>query len=61
LCRTIDSKGATINFLLSALRDADAAKRLLRKALGDRMLIVHSIKNGVAYCDEQSLHSGGIE
>ena len=28
--------GATIDFLLSAFRDADAAKRLFRKALGDR-------------------------
>jgi transposase-like protein len=35
-CWAIDSKGATIDFLLSALRDADAAKRLFRKALGDR-------------------------
>src|SRR5664280_13858 len=36
LCRAIDSRGATIDFLLSASRDADAAKRLFRKALGDR-------------------------
>jgi transposase-like protein len=36
LYRAIDSRGATIDFLLSALRDADAAKRLFRKALGDR-------------------------
>ena len=28
--------GATIDFLLSVFRDADAAKRLFRKALGDR-------------------------
>ena len=34
--RAIDSAGATIDFLLSALRDADAAKRLFRKTLGDR-------------------------
>jgi len=33
LYRAIDSTGATINFLLSALRDGAAAKRLLRKAL----------------------------
>jgi IS6 family transposase len=33
LYRAIDSTGATIDFLLSALRDADAAKRLFRKAL----------------------------
>ena len=36
LYRAIDSKGATIDFLLSAFRDADAAKRLFRKALGDQ-------------------------
>jgi transposase, IS6 family len=36
LYRVIDSAGATIDFLLSALRDADAAKRLFRKALTDR-------------------------
>src|ERR1700691_1674433 len=33
LYRAIDSARATIDFLLSALRDADAAKRLFRKAL----------------------------
>jgi IS6 family transposase len=33
LYRAIDSAGATIDFLLSALRDADAAKRLFRNAL----------------------------
>jgi transposase-like protein len=32
----LNSKGATIDFLRSAFRDADAAKRLFRKALGDR-------------------------
>ena len=31
----IDSAGATIDFLLSALRDANAAKRLFRNALSD--------------------------
>ena len=35
LYRAIDSTGATIDFLLSALRDAGAAKRLFRKALAD--------------------------
>jgi IS6 family transposase len=35
LYRAIDSSGATIDFLLSALRDADAAKRLFRSALSD--------------------------
>ena len=36
LYRAIDSAGAMIDFLLSAKRDADAAKRLFRKALRDR-------------------------
>ena len=36
LYRAIDSAGTTIDFLLSAFRDADAAKRLFHKALGDR-------------------------
>src|SRR6202051_1536112 len=36
LYRAIDSAGATIDFLLSAKRDAAAAKRLFRKALRDR-------------------------
>jgi transposase-like protein len=35
LYRAIDSCGATIDFLLSAARDADAAKRLFRKALSN--------------------------
>ena len=36
LYRAIDFTGATIDFLLSALRDADAAKFLFRNALSDR-------------------------
>src|SRR5450432_61009 len=36
LYRAIDSAGATIDFLLSALRDADAAKQLFLNALSDR-------------------------
>ena len=35
LYRAIDSTGATIDFLLSALRDAAAAERLFRKALSE--------------------------
>jgi transposase-like protein len=34
LYRAVDSRGQTINFLLSAKREADAAKRFFRKALG---------------------------
>jgi len=36
LYRAITSAGATIDFLVSALRDADAAKRLFRNELSDR-------------------------
>ena len=35
LYRAIDSTGATIDFLLSALRDAAAGQRLFRQALSD--------------------------
>ena len=35
LYRAIDSAGSTIDFLLSARRDAHAAKRLFRKAMND--------------------------
>jgi IS6 family transposase len=34
LCRAVDSNGATIDFLLSAKRDAAADERFLTKALG---------------------------
>ena len=34
LYRAVDSRGQTIDFLLSATRDAEAAKRFFRKALG---------------------------
>ena len=34
LYRAVDSTGATIDFLLSAKRDVDAAERFLAKALG---------------------------
>ena len=34
LYRAVDSHGQTIDFLLSAKRDAEAAKRFVRKALG---------------------------
>ena len=34
LYRAVDSRGQTIDFLLSARRDAAAAKRFFRKALG---------------------------
>jgi IS6 family transposase len=34
LYRAVDSQGQNIDFLLSAERDAEAAKRFFRKALG---------------------------
>jgi IS6 family transposase len=34
LYRAVDSSGATLDFLLSAKQDAEAAKRFLAKALG---------------------------
>ena len=34
LYRAVDSRGQTIDFLLSAKRDAEAAKRFFRKAFG---------------------------
>jgi transposase-like protein len=44
LYRAIDSAGATIDFLLSALRDADATKRLFRNAFNIVEQDHHAIK-----------------
>ena len=41
LYRAVDSTGATIDFLLSARRDAAAAKRFLQKALRSSGHLVH--------------------
>jgi transposase-like protein len=38
LYRAVDSSGATIDFLLSAQRDAAAAERFLAKALAERTI-----------------------
>src|SRR5450755_1543567 len=47
LYRAIDSAGATIDFLLSALHDADAAKRLFRNAFNIIEEDHHAIKRRV--------------
>ena len=39
LYRAVDSSGATIDFLLSAKRDAAAAERFLAKALGEQLRV----------------------
>jgi transposase-like protein len=44
LYRGVDSSGATIDFLLSAKRDAAAAERFLAKALVDLMASVPHTK-----------------
>ena len=41
LYRAVDSAGDTIDFLLSAQRDADAAKRFFQKAYGHQTMLVH--------------------
>ena len=50
LYRAIDSSGATIDFLLAALRDAAAAKRLFRQALSDPSPRVINTDKARLYC-----------
>ena len=56
LYRAIDSTGATIDFLLSALRDAAAAQRLFRQALKD----ASHPQPGVINTDKARLYSSAI-
>ena len=56
LYRAIDSTGATIDFLLSALRDAAAAKRLFRKALRESLHLQPRVIN----TDQARLYSAAI-
>jgi IS6 family transposase len=56
LYRAIDSTGATIDFLLSALRDAEAAKRLFRKALRDSSHLQPRVIN----TDEAAIYKSAI-
>ena len=39
LYRAVDSRGQTIDFLLSARRDTAAAKRFFRKAIAQRHIV----------------------
>src|SRR5215203_5998609 len=56
LYRAVDSTGATIDFLLSARRDADAAKRFFQKALRSpghprpRVINVDGNRPNLLYC-----------
>ena len=45
LYRAVDSRGQTIDFLLSAKRDAEAAKRFFRKALAQP----HTVNPGAVH------------
>jgi transposase-like protein len=56
LHRAVDSAGATIEFLLSELRDADAAKRLFRKALSH---LFHP-QPGVIYADLAPIYGSAV-
>ena len=53
LYRAVDSSGATLDFLLSAKQDAEAAKRFLAKALGranhPAPRVIHTDGHGGAY------------
>jgi hypothetical protein len=53
LYRAVDSRGQTIDFLLSAKRDAEAAKRFFRKALGQPHTI--SLTSSVTWIAERRM------
>jgi transposase-like protein len=63
LYRAVDSHGQTIDFLLSAKRDADAAKRFFRKALGQPHTVnprtITVDKNPAYPCAIEQLKEGG--
>ena len=56
LYRAVDSRGATIDFLLSAKRDAAAAERFLAKALGGKNHPAPRVIN----TDEHAAHPSAI-
>ncbi|MFC7738902.1 IS6 family transposase [Roseomonas sp. GCM10028921] len=63
LHRAVDSRGQTVDFLLSAKRDAEAAKRFFRKALGQPHTVnPHTItvdKNPAYPCAIEQLKEDG--
>jgi hypothetical protein len=54
LYRAVDSHGQTIDFLLSAKRDADAAKRFFRKALAQP----HTVRKTLEFANTRSTVAG---
>ena len=64
LYRAVDSRGQTIDFLLSAKRDAEAAKRFFRKALGQPHTVnprtITVDKNPAYPCAVEQLKEAGV-
>jgi transposase-like protein len=63
LYRAVDSRGRTIDFLLSAKRDAEAAERFFRKALGQPHAVdprtITVDKNPAYPCAVAEMKAGG--
>ncbi|MDO9714524.1 IS6 family transposase, partial [Paracraurococcus lichenis] len=57
LYRAVDSRGQTIEFLLSAKRDAEAAKRFFRKALGQ----LHTVNPRTITVDKNPAYPSAVE
>jgi len=57
LYRAVDSKGNTLDFLLTAKRDAQAAKRFLRKALK----ATHTQEPRVINVDKNAAYPPGVD
>jgi IS6 family transposase len=57
LCRAVGSRGQTIDFLLSAKRDGEAAKRFFRKALGQP----HAVNSRTIKVDENPAYPCATE
>jgi transposase-like protein len=57
LYRAVDSRGQTIDFLLSARRDAGAAKRFFRKALGQ----LHTVNPRTITVDKNPAYPCAVE